>query len=164
MANEGKEAKKRLAVVRVRGSIHLKPGIKKTLCLLKLKEPQNCVLVDSRPEYWGMINEVNDYVTWGEIQPSTLEKLLLERGGINGGRLTEGFMKEKTGYGSIGGFVAEYMDFKAELDDIPSFKKVFRLNPPRKGFERLGIKKPYSIGGVLGYRGVKINQLIERML
>lgn len=164
MANEDKQAGSRLAVVRVRGSIHVKPGIKKTLKLLKLNEPNNCVLVDSRPEYRGMLKTINDYVTWGEIQPSTLEKLLTERGRIHGGRLSEEFMKEKTKYGSIGGFVREYMDFKAELGDIPAFKKVFRLNPPRKGFERLGIKKPYSVGGVLGCRGVKINQLIERML
>ncbi|MCP3681155.1 MAG: 50S ribosomal protein L30 [bacterium] len=42
--------------------------------------------------------------------------------------------------------------------------KVFKLNPPRGGFERKGIKKPFSIGGVLGYRADKINELIKRMV
>ncbi len=43
-------------------------------------------------------------------------------------------------------------------------KKFFRLQPPRKGFERKGIKKAFSVGGALGYRGDKINDLIKRMI
>lgn len=43
-------------------------------------------------------------------------------------------------------------------------KKFFRLHPPRKGFERKGIKKPFTVGGALGYRGEKINELIKRMV
>ncbi|MGB9748245.1 MAG: uL30 family ribosomal protein [Candidatus Woesearchaeota archaeon] len=41
---------------------------------------------------------------------------------------------------------------------------IFRLNPPRKGFERKGIKKPFNLGGAYGYRGEKINELIKRMI
>ena len=43
-------------------------------------------------------------------------------------------------------------------------KKYFRLNPPRKGFGRKGIKHPYQSGGALGYRGEAINDLIKRMV
>jgi len=43
-------------------------------------------------------------------------------------------------------------------------KPFFRMAPPRGGFERGGIKKPYSSGGVLGYRREKINDLILRMI
>ncbi len=43
-------------------------------------------------------------------------------------------------------------------------KKFFRLQPPRKGFGRKGTKKPFSVGGALGYRGEKINELIKRMI
>ena len=43
-------------------------------------------------------------------------------------------------------------------------KGFFRLHPPRKGFERKGIKRPFTVGGALGYRGKKINELIKRML
>ncbi|MDD5111400.1 MAG: 50S ribosomal protein L30 [Candidatus Altiarchaeota archaeon] len=163
-AKESKEPQKRLAIVRVRGSVHQKPQIKTTCAVLKLKEPNHCVLIDSRPEYRGMITLINDYVTWGEINPATLEKLLKDRGKVHGGNLTDKYLKEKTKYASIGDFVKEYMAFKAELKDIPNFKQALRLNPPRKGFERLGIKKPYSIGGVLGYRGDAINALLERMI
>ena len=43
-------------------------------------------------------------------------------------------------------------------------KKVFTLAPPKGGFERKGIKKPFNIGGVLGFRGDKINILIKKMI
>ncbi|MBT4540331.1 50S ribosomal protein L30 [Candidatus Woesearchaeota archaeon] len=43
-------------------------------------------------------------------------------------------------------------------------KSYFRLHPPRKGYGRKGIKKTFTVGGGLGYRGDKINDLIKRML
>ncbi len=43
-------------------------------------------------------------------------------------------------------------------------KLIFRLNPPRGGFERKGIKTPFTLGGALGFRGEKINELIKRMI
>ena len=49
---------------------------------------------------------------------------------------------------------------KAEAKD----NKFYRLNSPRKGFERKGIKRPFSVGGALGYRAEKINDLIARMI
>lgn len=42
-------------------------------------------------------------------------------------------------------------------------KKTVYLHPPRGGFERKGIKIPFKVGGALGYRGEKINNLIKRM-
>ena len=41
---------------------------------------------------------------------------------------------------------------------------IVRLQPPRKGFGRKGIKLPFKVGGALGYRGEKINDLIKRMV
>jgi len=38
-----------------------------------------------------------------------------------------------------------------------------RLHPPRGGFERKGIKKSFSVGGALGYRGEKMNDLLRKM-
>ena len=45
-----------------------------------------------------------------------------------------------------------------------SEKNFYRLQPPRKGYGRKGIKKPFSSGGALGERKEKINDLINRML
>lgn len=44
------------------------------------------------------------------------------------------------------------------------FKSVYFLAPPVKGFEKGGIKKPFTVGGALGYRADKINALIARMI
>jgi len=41
-------------------------------------------------------------------------------------------------------------------------KPIFRLNPPKKGYE--GIKRSFVNKGALGYRGKEINKLIERMI
>ena len=45
-----------------------------------------------------------------------------------------------------------------------SSKLIFKLNPPRKGFERRGIKTPVSLGGALSNRKDNINYLIKRMI
>ena len=49
------------------------------------------------------------------------------------------------------------------LEKIKGKQKVYHLNPPRKGFGRKGIKKPFKLGGALGDRKEKINDLIQRM-
>ena len=41
---------------------------------------------------------------------------------------------------------------------------VARLQPPRKGFGRKGIKTPFSMGGALGDRGEKMDDLVTRMI
>jgi large subunit ribosomal protein L30 len=42
--------------------------------------------------------------------------------------------------------------------------KVLRLNPPRKGYGRKGVKMPFSRGGACGNRNEKINDLLTRMM
>ena len=53
---------------------------------------------------------------------------------------------------------------KVNPDDKNRTKPFFNLHPPRGGFERKGIKTPFTMGGVLGDRNDKINELIKKML
>jgi len=53
---------------------------------------------------------------------------------------------------------------KKDPKDPKKMKPFFNLSPPRKGFERKGVKKPFSVGGALGNRKEKINDLIMRMI
>lgn len=53
---------------------------------------------------------------------------------------------------------------RGEKDASGNQKPYFRLHPPKKGLERKGIKKTFKVGGALGPRGEKINDLIKRML
>jgi len=112
-----------------------------------------------------MITKVNDYITWGEVDEATLEKLLKEKGRTTGNKkIDDNYMAAKTKYGSIKEFTAAAMKSEAKISDIPELKHMFRLNPPTGGHERKGIKKPYALGGALGYRGKEINELIGRMI
>lgn len=156
---------KRIAIVRVRGKVHVRKGIEDTMSFLNLTRVNHCVVVDNREEYLGMLKKVNDYVTWGEISPGIFEKLLEDRGRLEGNKpLTVDYLKDNTRYKSIKKFADDFVKFKAEIKDVPGLKPVFRLKPPEKGYERGGIKHPYSTGGALGYRGEDINKLLERMI
>ena len=125
----------KIVVIRVRGLIGISKDIKDGLNMLGLYKKNYCVIVPSNPSYLGMINKVKDYVTWGNIDDET-EKLLLKKRGKR--------IKDKEG------------------KDV--MRKFFRLNSPRKGFGRKGIKLPFSVSGALGDRKEKINDLIKRMI
>ncbi|MDD5133394.1 MAG: 50S ribosomal protein L30 [Candidatus Nanoarchaeia archaeon] len=154
----------RIAIIQVRGIIGLKKPVKDTLTMLNLHRKNSCVLVRADPSSVGMLTLVKDFVTWGELDKETFKELLKKRGRIAGNQLlTEEYLKKNAKL-SFDEFTEEFMKLKKELRDIPGLKKYFRLTPPRKGFERGGIKIPFSMGGALGYRGNKINDLIKRML
>lgn len=160
-----KENNARIAVIRVRGRVHVRGVIEDTLKLFNLTRKNHCVILDKTPEIMGMIHKVNDYVTWGEADPKTIEKLVAERARVIGGKkITDDAVKENSIYKSVKDFAKAVSEGKAKIKDFKTLKPVFRLNPPLKGFERAGIKKPFKTGGALGYRGEKINELIERML
>lgn len=147
-------------VVRVRGNVKVRGDIKDTMKMLGLKAVNNCVVVSETPQIRGMIQKVKDYVTFGEIEKDVLKKLLLKRGRTeNGKRINEKYMKDQ-GY-SIDNFIDLFLEEKIKLKDV-KIKTVFRLHPPRKGYE--GIKRPFSMKGALGYRGKEINKLLERMI
>ena len=139
-------------VVRVRGSVNLRREIKDTLRMLRLTRVNHCVLLRKDPKIEGMVKKVKDFVTWGEISDKTLENLVSKRGRLVGDKKPE--VKQ------INSILAKIKKEKS-VKDIEGFKPVFRMNPPRKGFG--GIKQPFP-KGALGYRGEKINELLERMM
>ncbi len=158
------EVASKLAVIRVRGRVHVREEIQSTLKLLNLNRVNHCVVVNDTPQYRGMINKAKDYITWGETNKETLTKLLDKRGRIAGNRrLDKDYLKKNTSYKSTDKFIDDFIKSKTDLKAI-NIKPVFRLRPPKKGYERAGIKKPFSVGGALGYRGKKINDLLERMI
>lgn len=158
------ENKQYIAVVRVRGTIGIRKESRDTLKILRLYKKNNCIIIPNTPAYIGMIKKVKDYTTWGEINEETFRLLLQKRGRLPRNKiLTQEYLKEKTKL-DFDSFVKEVFAFKKTLKDVPGLKLFFRLSPPRKGFERKGIKVQFSQGGALGYRKEKINELIQRML
>ena len=154
----------KIAIVRIRGELNIRKGIKDTLNMLRLFNKNYCVIVDNNPNYVGMIKKVKDYVTWGEINKETFELLLKSRGRLAGNKkLTEDYLKDKLKC-SFSDFVNDFFNGKRILKDLPGLKQFFRLSPPVRGFERGGIKNPFSLGGALGYRKDNINDLVKRMV
>ena len=110
-----------LAVLRIKGRVEVREGIRDTMEILGLGKKHSLIFIEQTPSNLGMLKKSKDYLTWGEASEKTIEML-----------------KEKKGA-----------------------KDVYHLAPPRKGFKSLKQRWPR---GDLGYRGDKINELIERML
>ncbi len=168
----------RIAVIRLRGLPDTPPDVEHTLRLLRLRRRYSCVVIDDRPEYVGMLKVAENWITWGEIDADTLALLLRRRGRLVGDKpLTDDYVK-RYGWSSIDELALAFI--RGELsalscpDDepwprrngkvmcIPNLKPFFRLHPPVGGIR--SIKRHYSDGGDLGYRGIAINELLQHMI
>ena len=151
------------AAVRVRGIVNVKPDIKRTLQLFRLTRVNHCVLLEENASIKGMLQIAKDYITWGEIDKAILSELIGSRGKLEGDKeLTEDYIKSATSYNNLEKLSQAIIDNKFKYKDIPNVKPIFRLSPPKKGYE--GIKKSFVNKGALGYRRKEINKLLERMI
>ncbi|MFC2174946.1 50S ribosomal protein L30 [archaeon] len=142
---------KRIAVVKVRGSIRVTQSVKDTMSMMNLTRVNHCVIIDDRKTYKGMLQKAKDWITWGEVSPENVEKMLVKRGKV------EDYGKYKTAKA----FAEAFVKFEAEMGDINA-GPVFRLSPPKKGYK--STKKPFGKKGSLGNRKEAINQLLARMI
>jgi len=132
--------------------------------MLRLNKPNHCVLVRPDQNTLGMLKKVEKYITWGEIDEKTLVNLFSKRGKTAGNKkIGLNNIRDKTGK-PVDEFAGSLIQNTIKLNEIPGLKPVFRLKPPSKGFGTVGIKRPYSLGGVFGYRGEKINILLGKMI
>jgi len=139
-----------IAAIRLRGTVKARKEVETTLKMLRLNRKMHCILLNDNSSMKGMLQASKDYITWGEIDDSTLELLVKKRGRKAGNaKLTE---KE----------VSEELAEIKRTGKTKNIKPVFRLTPPSKGF-RKSIKQHYP-NGELGYRGDKINELLKRMI
>jgi len=137
------------AIVRLRGSIKTAPKVRKTFEMLNLTRANHASVWKEEPSILNMLKKVEGYVTFGKISDDALAEMLEKRG-----RFEEGSDAKKA--------LAALKEGKSAKE--AGVKNCFRLSPPKKGYERGGIKKPYTLGGALGDRGEAINDLIRKML
>ncbi|NYZ79557.1 50S ribosomal protein L30 [Candidatus Micrarchaeota archaeon] len=152
---------KRVAVVRVRGTVATKGTVEDTLGQLRLTRVNHCVVIGDSPQNMGMVRKCSNYITWGEIDPSTLAFLLSKRARAPGNRRIGNDELRSSGFDSFEELAEKVCNFECELDALKGMKPVFRLHPPTKGYRH--VKKPYP-KGALGYRKEKINELLRRMV
>ena len=148
-------------VVRVRGTIHARHDIVETLRNLHLTRANHATIVPEAASFRGMLYTVQGYVTWGEAEPETVDLVLRERGEtMEGRRLTRetasGLVSTKD--------LTELVRAVAQqgLVKVAGLKPLLRLKPPKGGWK--STKRPFSLGGALGYRGRSINELVRRMM
>jgi large subunit ribosomal protein L30 len=146
-------------IIRVRGSIHAKHDIVQTLQDLHLTRANHATVVPESPAFRGMITKVNGYVTWGEADAKTVAELLTARGQRPGGGLLTAGTDGATA--ALPDGLAERVG-KNGIYGEAAVRPLFRLKPPKGGWR--STKKPFTLGGALGYRGAAINDLARRML
>ena len=152
-----------IVVVRVRGSVGVSKEIEKVFRQMHLTRKNHATLIETSPSNNGTLRKVKDYATWGMPSLRVLGKLVAKRGMLAGNRrLTEDYVKEYLGYGSLSELVEALYESRVDIRNLKGVKPLFRLNPPRKGFHG-SIKKPFS-EGALGDREEAIDSLLEKMI
>ncbi len=152
-----------IVVVRVKGHAKIGHAAVQTMNQMKLNRPNHCVVLPETSTTRGMLQNVKDYVTWGEAGHDLIARLLHQRGEVAGGaRLTDAYVKENSKFTSILSFAKALEKGEARMADVKGLKPVIRLPPPRKGYE--STKKTVVDHGAIGYRGENMGKLLDRML
>ncbi|MFB6209669.1 MAG: uL30 family ribosomal protein [Candidatus Nanohaloarchaea archaeon] len=66
---------KKIAAIKVRGDIDARKKAKRTLKDLNLDKKNQCIVFEDSESVRGMLNVVKDYITFGEVDEDTVEKL-----------------------------------------------------------------------------------------
>jgi large subunit ribosomal protein L30 len=150
--------------IRVRGRVRVRPQIEDTLDKLSLVRLHHAKILKGTPSVQGMIDKAKDYITWGEIDTETIEKILVKRGRTPGNeRLTDQYVKKNSSHSSIKALAKAIADGSGSVSDVEGLKPVFRLTPPKKGYSG-STNNAVGKGGITGYRGTDINELAGRMI
>ena len=148
-------------VIRVRGTIHARHDIELTLRQLHLTRPNHATVVPEAAAIRGMLTKVQGYVTWGEAEPETVNLLLKERGQtVDGDKLDEKSLANVARAKDLNELTRSIL--AQGLSRSPGIRPLFRLRAPKGGWR--STKKPFALGGALGYRGRAINDLARKML
>jgi large subunit ribosomal protein L30 len=135
------------------------------MAMLNLTRVNHAVLLPETASYSGMLHKVKDFVTWGEVDAGTISTLLAERGRMIGDKpVTDTAVKSGSDYSTIGALAKAIASGEATLRAVEGLKPVLRLHPPRGAKGWGGIKRAYSVGGALGFRGKDIESLASRMV
>lgn len=144
-------------VVRVRGGIHSRRDIQQTLRELHLTRANHATVIPEEPSFRGMLMVTQGYVTWGETDAETVQALLTARGQTRTGTK---LAPPASGTPPVAELAASVLG--GGMARVKALKPLVRLAPPKGGWK--STKKPFSLGGALGYRGRAINDLVRRMM
>src|SRR3989441_3102695 len=116
----------------------------------------------------GMLRKAKHQVTWGDLQPETLEIIVskrAEKSGPGPHRLDEEFARLHFKIQDLGDLAKQIIGGEVDLQRLwrAGVKSTIRLHPPKGGFKK-STKRPYNNSGELCYPGREINRLAKRMI
>jgi len=153
--------------IRVRGTVDVDPDVEHTLYLLRLRRKFTASLYhSSQPGILDMLKAAENWIAWGEVERRVLIELLRRRGRLVGEKpLTDEWVKEKLGLNGLEELADKLLAGEIYFNKLKVYgvKPFFRLHPPKGGLKG-SIKRRYGDGGVLGYWGSGINELLTRMI
>ena len=152
-------------VIRVRSDRTVERTIRETMEHLNLTRVNHAVLIPENDAYAGMLHKVKDFVTWGEVSAEAVTGLIRDRGRLIGDNpVTDADVKAATDHKTIAAFAKAIASGDATTKDMETLKRVFRLHPPRGNKGWGGVKRHFTVGGALGFRGDAIEELAARMI
>jgi len=134
-------------LIRIKGQVKIRKDMKETLERLNLRNKYNAIILPEKPEYLGMLKDVENFVAFGDIDAKTLKILVEKRAEALPGKKVD---VDKVIKGLEAGKTLRELELKP----------FFRLPPPIKGIKT----KEHFPRGVLGNHREKINDLLMRML
>ena len=152
-------------IVRVRSDRGVERSIRDTMAMMNLTRVNHATIVPENSTYAGMLQKSKDFVTWGVVDAGTIENLLKERGRMVGDKpVDDAAIKAGSDFKSVKDFAKALASGEATMKSVDGLKPVLRLHPPRGSKGWGGIKRAFSVGGALGFRGEEISSLAERMI
>ena len=139
------------AAVRIRGPVGVPKAVEDTLNMLRLTRVNHCAVLPKNPSTEGMLKKARNYITWGEVDKETLERMIAKRGRLPGDKRLSGKDAKE----------ASAKIEKSQTMKESGIKLLFRLSPVSGGLK--STKSDYPKGD-LGYRGEKINSLLRKMM
>ena len=125
-----------LVAVRVRGTVSAQREVRETLELLHLTHTNHGLLLDSRPAYLGMLQRVNNYVTWGEPTKEIVSMMLQKRAKLTGSKkLTDEYI-QKAGYKSFDNFSRSHSKLQSRIPKIARCPTSFQTASTKQRLQR----------------------------
>ena len=114
------------AVIRVRGQPDVNKDIAYTMDIMNLTRVNHCVVVPENDVMKGMLQKAKDYITWGEINESTLTDMIKVRGRLSGDiPVTDEYLAKNSEFQTVEEMAKALLsDYKVK--DIEEMKPVFR--------------------------------------
>src|SRR3989475_11635177 len=143
--------------VRIRGTVGDNPRMELALKSLGMESKLNARLVPGNPDMLGMLRKAKDQVTWGELEPETLEMILskrAEKSGPGPHRLDEEFARLHFKIQDLGDLAKQIIGGEVDLQRLwrAGVNSTIRQPPPNGGGQKRS-NRPRDCSGWRGCRG-----------